>query len=212
LYLYLTNHFTDTHLKKDTMEHSFFIKKEWLLFEAILSLAIGILFWLYPSVFVEAAVMLIGISAVIYALIAFITILKHQYAAGAKQAVIVSATIAFLVGIILLVAPALFVNFLIIFLGLIVIAFGVIQTAEIQFIRKQRKHFSALHFLSPVVILIAGIIILLKPAQVADIIEKICAIGMIYAGLSGIIYTLHIKKDSIEVINPLNNNTNQHDE
>lgn len=194
------------------MEHSFFIKKEWLLFEAILSLGIGILFWFYPAIFVEAAVMLIGISAVIYALIALITILNHQYASGAKQAVTVSAVIAFLVGIILLVSPALFVNFLIIFLGLIVIAFGVIQIAEIQFIRKQRIGFSALHFISPVVILILGIIILLKPAEIADIIEKICALGMMYAGISGIIYTLHIKKNAIEVINPLDKKEGHDDE
>ncbi|MGC9151802.1 MAG: HdeD family acid-resistance protein [Microbacter sp.] len=194
------------------MEHSFFIKKEWLLFEAILSLAIGMLFWLYPSVFVETAVMLIGISAVIYALIALITILKHQYAAGAKQAVSVSAAIAFLAGIILLVSPALFVNFLIIFLGLIVIAFGVIQITEIQFIRKQRTGFSALHFLSPVIMLILGIIVLLKPSEVADIIEKICALGMIYAGLSGIIYTLYIKKDSIDENQSVEQKTNRHNE
>jgi len=172
--------------------HHMFLKKDWLLLQACLSILIGVLLWLYPDIFVKATVMLIGILLALYSVIAFVTVLKNNDMNGARQAIIISALISFIVGVILLASPALFVNLLVIILGIIVVGLGLVQATEINLLKHQHHSISALHYVSPVIIMIIGLLVIIQPAQIATIIVKICAIGILYAGVSGLLYTFHL--------------------
>ncbi len=174
--------------------HRMFLKKDWLLLEACLSILIGVLLWLYPDIFVKATVMLIGILLAFYSVIAFVTILKNDNKNGARQAIIISAVISFIVGVFLLASPALFVNLLVIFLGIIVIGLGLVQATEINLLKHQHHSVSALHYVSPIIIMIIGLLVIIQPAQIATIIVKLCAIGIFYAGVSGLLYTFRLRK------------------
>jgi uncharacterized membrane protein HdeD (DUF308 family) len=174
--------------------HFMLLKKDWLLLQGFLSVLLGVLLWFYPDLFVKATVILIGVLLALYAIVAFVTVMKDKEMNGASQAIMISAAISFIVGIILLASPALFVNLLvIIILGIIVIGLGLLQATEINLLKHQRKSFSALHYVSPVIIIIFGLLVIIQPAQ-AKFIVKLCAIGICYSGVSGLLYTFCLRK------------------
>lgn len=186
--------------------HSMLLKRDWLFLQAILSLVVGILLWLYPAFVMKATVMLIGILLALYSVIAFVAVVKNDSGSAARQAIIMSAAISFIVGIILLVSPAFFLNWLIIIFGIIVIGLAFWQMSEIRKLKRQIASFSALHYVSPLFILAIGLLVIIQPAQIATIILKLCAIGIFYAGISGLLYTLRLKNTtSIEALLSENN-------
>jgi uncharacterized membrane protein HdeD (DUF308 family) len=176
--------------------HSMLLKRDWLYLQAILCLVIGILLWFYPDFILKATVILIGILLALYSIIAFIAVVKKDNNSAANQGIMISALISFIVGIILLVSPAFFVNLLIIIFGIILIGLAIWQVSEIRMLKRQIASFSALHYISPLIIMGIGLLVVIKPVRFAEIIMKLCAIGVFFVGISGLFFTSRLKKPS----------------
>jgi len=185
--------------------HSMLLKRDWLFLQAILCLVIGILLWFYPDFILKATVILIGILLALYSVIAFISVMKSNNKSAANQGVMISALISFIVGIILLVSPAFFVNLLIILFGIILIGLALWQVSEIRMLKRQIASFSALHYISPLIIMGIGLLVVIQPVRFAEIIMKLCAIGVFFVGISGLFFTSRLKKTS-SPDNPLSEN------
>jgi uncharacterized membrane protein HdeD (DUF308 family) len=172
------------------------LKRDWLFLQAILCLVIGILLWFYPEFILKATVILIGILLALYSIIAFIAVVKKDNNSAANQGIMISALISFIVGIILIISPAFFVNLLIIIFGIILIGLALWQVFEIRMLKHQIASFSALHYISPLIIMGIGLLVVIRPVRFAEIIMQLCAIGLFFVGISGLFFTSRLKKPS----------------
>lgn len=186
--------------------HSMLLKRDWLFLQAILCLVIGILLWFYPEFILKATVILIGILLALYSIIAFISVVKKDNKSASNQGIMISALISFIVGIILIISPAFFVDLLIIIFGIILIGLALWQVSEIRMLKRQIASFSALHYISPLIIMGIGLLVVIQPVRIATIIMQLCAMGLFFVGISGLFFTSRLKNpSSLDNILPENN-------
>ena len=108
---------------------------------------------------------------------------------------IIFSLLFLILGILLLCRPADALNIVSYSLGGMLIIWGVIQMIQF-FIKKDSQNFFDLSFVVGIFVSIFGVIILLKPRIISDIIPLMLGIWMIINGVTKLAYSLTINKKS----------------
>ena len=169
---------------------------DWLLFRSIICIIAGVLMVVFPETFIKAVVVAIGILLALYGIIAFLNSYKKTVKDAATHAILVSGIVSLILGVILILSPAFFTQVFIAALGILLIGLAVLQLFEIRLLRQYAPSVLPFNYLSPLLLMAVGLVVVINPQSVANIILLICAAGMIYSGLSGFVYALRIKKAS----------------
>ena len=156
-------------------------------FRACCAILIGALLVMYPDKMTMALVMVIGLLFLIPGLVALITWLRFKPTADeARPFFPVVGMGSLLFGILLLVSPALFVTSLMYILGAFLILAGVNQIVNLAQWHKL-THVAWGFYIIPVLVLVAGIVILFNPIETAGIPFVILGVTSIVYGLSEMI-------------------------
>ncbi|MCL1938692.1 MAG: DUF308 domain-containing protein [Candidatus Azobacteroides sp.] len=169
---------------------------DWLLFRSIICIAAGVLMIIFPDTFLKTAVVAIGILLALYGVMAFLNSYKKTDKDATTHAILVSGIVSLVLGVVLILSPAFFMQAFIATLGVLLIGLAVLQLFEINLLRQHAPKTSAFNYLSPLLLMACGLMVVVNPQRIANVILIVCATGIIYSGLSDFIYVLRIKKAS----------------
>ena len=177
-------------------EKSFLVNTDWLLLRSIICLLSGCLLWLYPDFLAKAVVVGIGALLILYGVVSLlIAYIKSRQSGGVAGIFMFSPIAALLLGITLVIASSFFAKWFIFVIGLLVVLLSIMQMIEIITMRKYSSNSSALSFLSPILLFGLGILILINPQRISNLIGYFAAAALIYYGISGFIVAFNIRKN-----------------
>ena len=177
-------------------EKSFLVNTDWLLLRSIICLLSGILLWLYPDFLAKAVVVGIGALLILYGVVSLlIAYIKNRQNGGTTGIFMFSPIVALLLGLSLVIASSFFAKWFVFVVGLLVVLLSVMQMTEILAVRKYSPQLSALSFLSPILLFGLGILILINPQRINNLIGYFAAAALIYYGISGFIVAFNIRKN-----------------
>lgn len=167
-----------------------------LLVRSLSMAAIGILILMFREEAMPFIVMCVGALFVIPSLFALIATFLPFFKQKAGSAVfpVVTAIIAagsLALGLWMMLDPAFFVAILMTMLGVVMIVAGGSQVLALLSARRVMSTSSMMYFI-PLMLMIAGILMLYNPFEVASLPFFIIGIGTILAALSDIINTIYI--------------------
>lgn len=172
----------------------FFVSTDWLFVRSILCILGGILLWLYPSMLAQGLVMGTGILLIVSGIISLIISYNQNRGNTFFYLVVSGAVLLIILGILFVLKSGFFAQWFVFVIGIMVIVLAVLQLIEIINMRKYEIKSSALAFLSPILLFIFGIVIVVHPASINNIIGIIAAIALIYYGVVGIILAFRTRK------------------
>ena len=179
-----------------TFEKTFLVNADWLLLRSIICLLSGILLWLYPDFLAKAVVVGIGALLILYGIVTLlIAYIKNRKSGGATGFFMFSPIAALLLGMALVIANSFFAKWFIFVIGVLVVLLSVMQMIEILAVRKYSPQLSVLSFLSPMLLFGLGILILINPQRINNLIGYFAAAALIYYGISGFIVAFNIRKN-----------------
>ena len=150
---------------------------------SICALIIGILLVVWPDVAINYLVITIGVLFLLpglFGLFTYFSVARKQQEAGVHMAFPVIALGSTLFGFWLMISPAFFVSILMYVLGVLLVLGGLSQIMNFVTLRTY-AHVPVGVFVIPVLLLLAGIVVLCNPFEVATI-------PFMILGISGIIY------------------------
>ena len=139
----------------------------YFIIRAISAILLGVMLILWPKNAILFMVMAIGILFIVPGLIALISYFSRERAKRSETPFLFAGIGSLLFGIILMVVPQFFVNVLMYLLGFILLLGGIEQIVNLIRARKWAK-VSAGFYVLPVLILIAGILVLFNPFRTAE--------------------------------------------
>lgn len=152
---------------------------------SICALIIGVLLVVWPDVAVRYLVITIGVLFMLPGLIGifgYFATAKRREEAGIRAALPVSAIGSVLLGFWLMIMPDFFITILMYVLGALLVLGGLSQLFNFISVRNITK-VPFIMYMIPVLVLLAGIIVLVNPFQAA-------AVPFIILGISSIVYAL----------------------
>lgn len=152
---------------------------------SICALIIGVLLVVWPDVAVRYLVITIGVLFMLPGLIGifgYFATAKRREEAGIRAALPVSAIGSVLLGFWLMIMPDFFITILMYVLGALLVLGGLSQFFNFISVRNITK-VPFIMYMIPVLVLLAGIIVLVNPFQAA-------AVPFIILGISSIVYAL----------------------
>lgn len=163
---------------------------------SIFSLVIGVLLVLYPGDASIYFVMALGVLFLLPGIISFITMVRMP--AGQRSFPIIGLG-SILFGLWLLIMPAFFVAFLMYALGTVLVIAGLSSIVELV---KTRKLVSvpAGFYVVPVLVLIAGLVVLFNPFQTAELPFIVLGASSILYALSGMFNAWRFRNAKVVVV------------
>ena len=152
---------------------------------SICALIIGVLLVVWPDVAVRYLVITIGVLFMLPGLIGifgYFATAKRREEAGIRVTLPVSAIGSVLLGFWLMIMPDFFITILMYVLGALLVLGGLSQLFNFISVRNITK-VPFIMYMIPVLVLLAGIIVLVNPFQAA-------AVPFIILGISSIVYAL----------------------
>ena len=152
---------------------------------SICALIIGVLLVVWPDVAVRYLVVTIGVLFMLPGLIGifgYFATAKRREEAGIRATLPVSAIGSVLLGFWLMIMPDFFITILMYVLGALLVLGGLSQLFNFISVRNITK-VPFIMYMIPVLVLLAGIIVLVNPFQAA-------AVPFIILGISSIVYAL----------------------
>lgn len=152
---------------------------------SICALIIGVLLVVWPDVAVRYLVITIGVLFMLPGLIGifgYFATAKRREEAGIRATLPVSAIGSVLLGFWLMIMPDFFITILMYVLGALLVLGGLSQLFNFISVRNITK-VPFIMYMIPVLVLLAGIIVLVNPFQAA-------AVPFIILGISSIVYAL----------------------
>ena len=153
------------------------------LLRAISSILIGLLLVVWPETAIVYLVIAIGVLFFIPGLFSVITYVTKGQKIGMPFPIVSIGSLLF--GLWLMVSPAFFVGILMYVLGVILVFAGISQIINLVNIRNWAQ-VGIGYFVVPILILLAGMIVLLNPFAVASIPFIILGISCMVYGISDI--------------------------
>lgn len=170
---------------------------------AIAGIVLGIILIVWPSGSLDALVRVIGCFLICLGIISWISSMKKEkgsaQAEGGAQAdskikiMQVNGIFDIVLGLILVIIPGVFVTFLTIAFGILLILFGISQLSALFTARKSAPIKWTL-FVMPALVTICGIVLLFMPKDVTNIIVIISGAAILLYGISELISTLKLRK------------------
>jgi uncharacterized membrane protein HdeD (DUF308 family) len=176
-------------------------KTDWLLLRSIICIAAGILLWLYPDAFATGVVIGIGILLVIYGIVAFLLSFRKVVRNILIHTASFNSIVSIIVGLAFIIAPSFFAQWFITVIAICIIGLALLQLIEIAALRRFTNG-SALYYLSPLVLLGLGIVVLIKPEGIINLTGYFCAFALLYTGISGIFIAIRLIKTNKTIDTP----------
>lgn len=161
-------------------------------FRAILSIALGVVLVIWPGTALKYIIMLIGVIFLITGLVSFIVSYKRRDERP-RGLLSFSGIGSILLGLLLVCAPSIFATIFMFILGFILVLAAVGQFVTLAAAR-QFGYVSPVSYLFPVLILIAGIIVLFDPFQSAESVFVLFGIAVIFYGVTDLLNQYTIKR------------------
>lgn len=164
---------------------------DYLIIQNVAALIVGILLVMWPDVAIIYLVMIIGAIFTVSGIFALVRYFRHRNMIGYNYPVIGSGS--FLLGLWLLIMPAFFVSILMYIIGLVVIFAGISMLVNLNVVRKW-SNVSFYFFITPVLIILAGMLVLINPFAAATVPFIILGITCIVYGVVNMVNTIKFRK------------------
>lgn len=161
-------------------------------YRAILAIILGLVLVIWPGTALKYIIMLIGLLFLITGLIAFI-ISNRNREERRKSLVPFSGIGSMALGLLLLCLPSTFATIFMFILGFILVIAAVGQFVTLAAAR-QFGYVSPVSYLFPILILIAGIIVLFDPFTSAESVFILFGITAIFYGVTDLINQYSIRR------------------
>ena len=163
-------------------------------YRALISILIGIVLIIWPHVALKTIVIVIGALFLLTGMMAFIMSYRQQQAAQRSDGLLsLNGIGSIILGILLVSIPLFFTTVLMIILGCILILAAIAQLATLAAAR-QFGPIAAIHYFYPIIILLAGLIVIFKPWGSAEYVVIILGATAIFYGLTDLISQYRINK------------------
>ena len=154
------------------------------MWRGIFALVLGIVLVVWPDVALVYIVVLLGILLLVWGAVSLLSWLAYRKRDGAvSRGVPLDGVFALIFGALLVATPTSFVNALMVILGLLLIIAGVNQIAVLAGANRRGIGFSWVMYVFPVLVLIAGAVIVFNPFTSAAGVFVFFGISAIFYGL-----------------------------
>ena len=138
------------------------------LFSGIVAIVIGIILVIWPHNILQWALRLIGIVSIVIGVVQFLGFLVRTRSAENRWKYLpLSAPIAAVWGILLLLSPDLWTSLFMILFGILLIFLGLTQLISMVKVRKGGIAVNWLYFVFPILLIIAGFVTFAQPIYTA---------------------------------------------
>lgn len=162
------------------------------IYRAILAIILGLVLVIWPGTALRYIIMLIGVLFLMTGLIAFIVSNRNKED-HRKSLIPFSGIGSMALGILLLCLPSTFATIFMFVLGFILVLAAVGQFVTLSAAR-QFGYISPVSYLFPVLILIAGIIVLFDPFKSAESVFILFGVTAIFYGVTDLLNQYSIKR------------------
>ncbi|MBR1377172.1 MAG: DUF308 domain-containing protein [Bacilli bacterium] len=156
----------------------------------IVLLVVGIILTIWPDESLNVAVNLVGSVVVLFGIVNLVMWFMNK---GNNYASLFIGILSFIVGIFIIVRSATVISIIHILLGIAVLADGITNMKTLMNIKSDSKSWMAL-FISSIITIILGILLIFKPLFIADMVTRIGGIVIILCALEGLLIMFRIKK------------------
>lgn len=162
------------------------------IYRAIMAIVLGAVLVIWPGAAIRYIIMLIGVVFLVTGLIAFVISNKNRQD-NRKSLVPFSGIGSMALGLLLLCLPSTFATIFMYILGFILVFAAVGQFVTLAAVR-QLGHVSVVSYLFPVLILIAGIVVLFDPFSSAESVCILFGVAAMFYGVTDLFNQQHIKR------------------
>ena len=162
------------------------------LFRSVLAIILGLVLVIWPGTALRYIIMFIGVIFLITSIIAFVLSSKYREERSRSFAPM-SGVGSILLGLLLLCLPTTFEKVFMFLLGFILVVAAIGEFVTL-FTARQWGPVSPVRYLFPVLILIAGIVVLFDPFTVAESVLILFGITAIFYGVTDILNKYSIRK------------------
>ncbi|MDR0232494.1 MAG: DUF308 domain-containing protein [Dysgonamonadaceae bacterium] len=159
----------------------------YFILRAISAIVLGALLILCPQSAILYVVITIGILFIIPGLLLLVSYFTSNKAKRPNMPLLLAGIGSLLFGAILVAAPHFFVNILMLLLGIILLLGGIEQIVVLIRARK-KKTVSIVLYIVPLLILVAGVLVLLNPFKTAETLFILIGITCLVYGIMEFIF------------------------
>lgn len=162
------------------------------IYRAILAIILGLVLVIWPGAALKYIIMLIGVIFLVTGLITFTLSYRNRKEQAPRLAPF-SGVGSIILGLLLVCIPSVFATIFMFVLGFILVIAAVGQFVTLMAAR-QLGYVSPVSFLFPVLILIAGIVVLFDPFKSAESVFILFGITAIFYGVTDLMNQYSIRK------------------
>ena len=166
---------------------------------SLCALIMGILLVMWPEAAVIYLVITVGVLFLLPGLYGIFAYLASRRGAEDGRAFPIVALGSALLGIWLIVMPAFFVSILMYVLGALLVLGGVAQLMNFVSVRKLTGSVPGIFYVIPVLVLLAGILILVNPFEAAKVPFIVLGVSSAVYGLTDLFRLLRYRKKEMKV-------------
>lgn len=161
-------------------------------YRSVISIVLGLVLVLWPQVALTYIVMLIGLTFLLIGLISFIIAYRSKKDNSGKL-VPFSGIGSMALGLLLLCMPGFFQAIFMFLLGFILVLAAVGQFISLAAAR-HFGHISPVSYVFPVLIFVAGLVVIFKPFEISESVGMLFGIAAIFYGVTDLINQYNIRK------------------
>ena len=162
------------------------------LFRAVLAIILGLVLVIWPGTALKYIIMLIGVIFLVTGLITF-TLSYRNREAKSRQLAPFSGIGSIILGLLLVCIPSVFATIFMFVLGFILVIAAIGQFVTLMAAR-QLGYISPISYLFPLLILIAGIVVLFDPFKSAESVFILFGVTAIFYGVTDLLNQYSIRK------------------
>ncbi len=175
-------------------KRTLFKNSDWLLLRAIIAISAGILLFIKPDLLAQSVILGVGVLFILFG-IAFLLISGRKNQRSTVFYFVASGSIAAITsGVILIIASDFFARFFIFIVGLSVVILSVVQFFEVFNMRKLTPPLSVFAYLNPLLLTGFGVLIMLNPSGIHNLIGYLASFALVYYGIAGCFFAFKIRK------------------
>jgi uncharacterized membrane protein HdeD (DUF308 family) len=152
----------------------------------IFAIALGLVFMIWPGSSIDYIMRILGIILLIIGAITMTNYLRikrqHTGLQYNQRVTPYMATLMMVVGLLLLILPRVFVNFIMIIMGLLLLIAALEQFALISW-RRKFGIIPWVFYLFPMILVISGILVIAQPFSTATGVWVLCGAAMVFYGI-----------------------------
>lgn len=164
------------------------------MFRALISVAVGVVLVIWPDVALKSLVMSLGFVFLFSGMTAFIVSYRRQQAEERQGSLFsMNGLGSIILGLLLISGPLFFTTILMFLLGGVLILAAIAQLASLSMAR-QLGTVSPVNYIYPVLILLAGLVVIFRPWGSAAYVAVILGYAAIFYGITDLISHYQINR------------------